>query len=295
MAENLKDPETQQSLKALLSLIDEPNPNVYLKIADSVLALGPIAIPFLKAEIENTFNPFLRTRFQWLVQQIRFKGIMRAFHRWHTSENHDLIQFLKILARLHNPAIKHAEFEKRLHALKKDIWLELSQNLTSLESIGLVNHILFNVRKFKLATAGSPSAECLFLDQFLANKAIHPMMLGAFYLGICQRLILPVFYVGLPDNFLVAFTKAPAGEKEIRKYEPLFYINPLMQGVAFEKAQIEKFLELNKIKPEPQFFTPHENLAVALKLLEIVKAYYKASDDDLRSENIDAMIASLAV
>lgn len=295
MAENEKNQASRQSLKALLSLIDEPDPNIYMKIADSVLAFGAIAIPLLKEELENTFDPTLRKRLRNLVQQIRFKGIMSAFQRWYAAESHDLIQFLKIVARFHNPEIKHVELERRLLALKKDIWLELSQNLTSLESIGLVNHILFNVRKFKPATAGTSKAENLFLDQFLANKTIHPMMLGAFYLGICQRLTLPVYFVDLPDNFLVAFTKLPVGGKESRNIEPLFYINPLMEGVAFEKSQIEEFLELNNIKPEPQFFTPHENLAVAIKLLRIVQQYYKTRNDELMSGNIDAIIATLAL
>ncbi|MDP2424127.1 MAG: transglutaminase family protein [Bacteroidales bacterium] len=293
MAKKIQDNETKQTLKALLSLIDEPAPSVYQQIFDSILSMGAAVIPFLRTEIDNTFSPLLRCRLEELIQKIRFEGICNAIQRWKASENHDLIQFMKILARFHNPEMNHAIVENKLLAIKKDIWLELSQNLTSLESIRLVNHILFNIRKLKPETTNNIKPENFYLDQFLVSKQIYPMVFGAFYLGICQRLTLPVFFVNLPDNFLIAYTNLSLTVSEQHTADPLFYINPLMEGVAFNKAQIEHFLAQNDIEAKPQYFAPCNNLHVAIKLLQEAVRLYQSKGELMKTENIEAMIEIL--
>ena len=60
----------------------------------------------------------------------------------------DFLYGVYLVCRYQYPDLKLAVIKEQLASLRKEIWLGLKDNLTSLEKIRVVNHVLFDVHKF---------------------------------------------------------------------------------------------------------------------------------------------------
>jgi hypothetical protein len=264
---------------SLISMIDEPDPVLFEKISDSITSLGSAAIPVLEDVKENTFDNEVLQRLEKIIQSIHAEGIANDIQRWKTSGNPDLLQFLQILSKYHSRNLDMIRLNELLTAMQKNVWLELNENLTSLECIRLINHFVFQTWGLVSDETNMLAPDVFFLNQIIEDKKAHPVVLGAFYLAICQRLSLPVFYVGLPDNFILSYTRQPVFKPNFKPGEILFYINPLLQGVIFNRVQIDRFLENHKIPPKPGYYEALDNLPVAALLLKEMQKIYVAGSE----------------
>jgi hypothetical protein len=285
--------EPRNPIYSLISMLDEPDPLIYEKISDSITGLGSGAIPVLEDVAENTFDPKILDRLEDLVRTIHAEGIRNDLQRWKVSENHDLIQFLQILSKYHFRKLDMVQLNDRIAAMQKEIWLELNENLTSLECVRLVNHFILRTWNFAPDNSNLLDADVFFLNTVLQHKKAHPATLGAFYLGFCQRLTLPVFYVGLPENFILAYTSQPFFKPRFKPGEILFYINPLLDGVIFNKLEIESFLKNHEIPSQPQFFEVADNLRVGALILREMQKIYHGSGEQYRVSDVQRMIGIL--
>jgi hypothetical protein len=285
-----QDNQLRNPIYSLISMLDEPDPAVYEKISDSITSLGSGAIPVLEDVAENSFDPEILNRLEDLIRTIHAEGIINDLQRWKVSENHDLIQFLQILSKYHYRKLDMVQLNDRIAAMQKEIWLELNENLTSLECVRLVNHFVLRTWSILPDSSNLLEADLFFLNKVLENKKAHPAALGTFYLGFCQRLTLPVFYVGLPENFILAYTSQPHFKPEFKPGEILFYINPLLEGVIFNKVEIERYLEQHEIPVQPQFFEVADNLRVGVLVLREMQKIYHGSGEQNRVSEVQRMI-----
>jgi hypothetical protein len=283
--------EIRNPIYSLISMLDEPDARLYEEISDSITNLGSGAIPVLEQFAENTFDPQILERIEELIHKIHSEGIINDIQRWKGSETHDLIQFLQILSKYHFRNLDMVQLNDRITAMQKAIWLEMNENLTSLECVRLVNHFVFRTWNLVPDSSNMLEADLFFLNKVLENKKVHPATLGALYLGICQRLTLPVFYVGLPENFILAYTSQPMFKPQFIPGEILFYLNPLLEGVIFNKSEIERFLEKQEMTPKPHYFETTVNLRVALLMLREMQKIYHGNGDLGRMSDVQRMIS----
>lgn len=273
--------EPRSPIYSLISMLDEPDPSTYQKISDSIVNFGSAAIPVLEKVSENTFDAQILERLGELIHRIHTDGILHDLHRWKSTEAHDLIQLLQILSKYHFRSLDMVALNERITAMQREIWLELNENLTSLECVRLVNHFLFRSWNLVVDSSNMLEPANFFLSNVLESKKAHPALFGALYLGLCQRLTLPVFYVGLPENFILAYSSQPVFQPEFKSGPILFYINPLLDGVIFNKTEIERFLKTQQMLPKPEYFEATENSRVALLLIrEMQKIYAGIGDQD---------------
>lgn len=288
-----QDRETRNPIYSLISMLDEPDLRLYAEISDSITNLGSGVIPVLENYAENIFDPQVLERVEELIHKIHSEGIINDLQRWKGSETQDMIQLLQILSKYHFRSLDMVQLNERIAAMQKAIWLELNENLTSLECVRLVNHFVFQTWNLVSDSSNMLEPDLFFLNKVLDGKKAHPATLGAIYLGVCQRLTLPVFYVGLPDNFILAYTSQPFFKPEFKPGEILFYINPLLDGVIFNKSEIERFLKNHEIPSQPQFFEVADNLRVGILIFREMQKIYHGSGELYRVSEVQRMIEIL--
>lgn len=286
----LNTQESKSPIYSLISMLDEPDPQTYQKISDSIVNFGSAAIPVLEKVSENSFDAQILERLDELIHRIHTDGILHDLHRWKVTETHDILQFLQILSKYHFRTLDMVALNDQITDMQKKIWLELNENLTSLECIRLVNHFTF--KSWNLVPDSSNMLEPgnFFLSSVLDSKKTHPALLGAFYLGVCQRLTLPVFYVGLPENFILAYTSQPVFKPVFKSGPILFYINPLLEGVIFNKTEIDRFLKSQEITPKPEYYEAVENIRVAVMMLREMQKIFTGTGDHDRVSDVQRMI-----
>ena len=92
----LKD---ERELKALISLVDEPNMSIFGEIEEKIYSYGFKAIPFLEEKWENSFDEQVQQRILTIIHKIQFQNICIELDRWVKSDLKDLLTAYILITR----------------------------------------------------------------------------------------------------------------------------------------------------------------------------------------------------
>lgn len=263
---------------ALISLLDDPDEQVYLQIRDKLLSMGFEVIPALETAWENSFDTILQQRIEGIIHKIQGDALVRAMKEWSLPEHQDLLTGALLVARSQYPDINEAQVRKHIEQIKQDIWLELNNNLTALEKVRVINHILFDVHNFSGNTSNFHAPQNSYINNVLESKKGNQVSLSIIYAVIAQDLRIPIYGVNLPEHFILAYVDQSTGTP-MTPYEDqdrvLFYINPFSRGSVVSKKEIEAFVRQQRLEPKPEFFAPCSNLSIIRRLLNNLMASYE--------------------
>lgn len=276
-------------ISALISLLDDPDEQVYNQIKDKLLSLGTDAIPMLESAWENSFDSILQQRIEGIIHRIQFDNMRRSLREWSLPEQQDLLTGALLVARYQYPDLDEAHIRRHIEQIKQDIWLELNNNLTALEKVRVINHILFDVHGFSANTTNYHAPQNSYINNVLESKKGNPVSLSIIYAVIAQDLRIPIYGVNLPEHFILSYVDNSPGFSldSDNTDRVLFYINPFSRGAPVNKKEIEAFLRQQRLEPKAEFFTPCSNLMIIRRLLNnLIFSYeklgYPSKVDELR-------------
>ncbi|MEE4178615.1 MAG: transglutaminase-like domain-containing protein [Bacteroides sp.] len=272
MEGNLKTREMQ----ALVSLVDDPDLEVFKQVSEKIHDFGPEAIPYLQKAWENCFDPLVQSRIETLMHQIHFDHIILELEQTFEPGCKDLLSVWSILSRYEHPGLNEEDIQFELNQIRKDIWLELNDNLTALEQIKVFNHVFFDIHGFTGNIDNYHSAGNSFINQVLHSRKGNPLSLSVIYMLVAQGLDLPIYGVNLPEHFVLAYTGKAFDTETMRMedHKVLFYINPFSRGMVFSSQEVEKFVEHLNLEPDPAYFEPCSNCEIILRMINnLVNAY----------------------
>lgn len=256
-------------IKSLISLLDDPDANVFNVVAEKIVKEGNEVIPILENVWEKSDNILLQNRIEELIDTIQYNDLAERFSQWAKSADNDLLEGTILVARLQYPDLNTKTIYDEVERLRRDIWLELNNSLTALEKVKIINHILFKVNGYKPNTSNYYSPQNHFINNLIESKQGGPIILSLFYGIIAQKLGLPIYCVNLPHNFVLAYKdryfQQTQGNDE--KKSILFYINPFNYGSLFGAKEIELFLSQQKIEDSIHYYLPCSNQVAIMQLL----------------------------
>ena len=72
-----------KEIKALVSLLDDPDLNIYNQVKNQLLELGEVCIPILeKANFENHLDSVYKTRISNLTHEINLNEMVTSHKKW---------------------------------------------------------------------------------------------------------------------------------------------------------------------------------------------------------------------
>ena len=276
-------------IQALIRLIDDPDENIYLEVKNQLLLLGPVALPYLEKVWNDTMNEWLVQRIEDIIEDIKFNELSKNLIQWKYEQQENLLYAVWLINHFQYPEITYEYLDKKIETIRKDIWMEFAEDLTALEEIHILNHILYDVHQFAPNIANYKSIQNNYLHYVLENKKANNITLGILYLILAQKLNLPVFAINIPNYFILACI-----DNEVNLYDvqssslqeaTLFYINPFSKGVLLQKEDIIEFLSKIEMPLDSNYFTPCSNADIVNKLLlNIISAYTEQGNTVLSSK-----------
>jgi regulator of sirC expression with transglutaminase-like and TPR domain len=283
---------TQTEVQALIQLLDDPDEHIFSHVREKLAAAGSMAIPLLENAWEHhALGHVFQERVEDLIHDIHFGHICEELKAWSDSQDPSLLDGWLAISRYAYPDLKAAPIRKFFNKLLKDIWLELHDDLTALERVNVLNHVLFEVYGFSANRKNFHDSSNSFINYVLEHRKGNPVALSMIYLIASRELGLPIEGINLPRHFVVAYLR----EHEAQNHEPvLFYINPFSGGVVFSGREIEEFLTEIGVTPMPEYFVPTHNRAIIYRVLNNLKYAYQAEGLMDKVEDIAALQAILA-
>jgi regulator of sirC expression with transglutaminase-like and TPR domain len=273
-----------KEIQAIITLLDDPDNEIYDAIFHSLLEKGLDIIPELEKAWEVSANSLTQDRIENIIHKIQLNFVHNSLNNWVRDGGNNLLEGAYIIARYQYPELGFFEIQNPIEKIKHDTWLELNENLTALEKVKILNHIIFDIHKFVGNTNNYYSPQNSFINQVLLSKKGNPISLGIIYASVAQKLGLPIYGVNLPKNFILAYKDefyellnpdAPIHENI------LFYINPFNHGAVLGRKEIDFFLKQQNITPDDTYYQPCNNLEIIQRLLlNLIYSYEKLGYND---------------
>ncbi len=273
----MTDP-SQKELEALMSLLEDPDNQVFDTVAGRLIELGEEAVLPLERRWEATLKPDLQERIENVIKQIQFNILARDMNAWKTSGGEDLLYGAFLVAQFQYPDLGFEPINEMIDKIKRDIWLELNNELTALEKVKVINYFMYDIHKFDKSLKKVHTPQLYMINHVIDTHKGSPVMLGLIYAELARRLNLPVFGVNLPRNFVLCYYDQdfPDDPNGI-----LFYINPSDNGAVLGLRELKHFLSQLKINEQDFYFKPCSNVDIIERLvINLQYAYDRSGDTD---------------
>ncbi len=263
-----------KEVKALLNLLDDPDEVVFQNVKNKLNSYGKEIIPILEDTWEISEDKKVQDRIEEIIHDIQFEKLYDDFNKW-TEEGSNIYEGYVLVTKYLYPDLDINLIVDILNSIKHDIWLEINENLTALEKIRVLNHVFFDVYKFRAVIQDTNNPNLYYINSVLSSKKGNNLSLSLIYLVLAQQLKLPIYGINLPDHFVLAYLN----DSSIRKFpelneEVLFYINVQNKGSIFSEREINYYLKQMNLEPIQEYFLPCSNIIIIKILInELIKLY----------------------
>ncbi len=282
-------------LNSLINLLDDPDQEAFGQVSTEILSLGLPAVEPLEEAWFSTNDELARQRIEEIVHSLQYENLFIRFLDWITSGAKDLSHGLMIANKFEYPNLDEEKVLDDLNKLTMDVWVELNDDLTSLEKIKVLNHVLFTQYQMNGEFNDIHVSDYFFLNNLLQSRHGNAVSIGILYILIAQRLKLPVTGVDLTGNFIACYTHLPSDFSD--GYKPIndvkFYINPFAKGAVFTKKEILIYLEKAGIDPSENGFKPASNITILKRWCTDLMLAYQESGKSIKARELKLFIKVL--
>ncbi len=262
---------TDTEFKALITLLDDNDTEVYSHVSNKLFSLGVEGIPLLESAWETSENQLIQTRLEDLINKIQFSNVKDRLIKWRDKNGEDLLEGALLVSKFQYPDLDEFKITQKIEAISKNVWIELNPALSPLEEAHVVNHVFFQLHNFFGLQTQQLDPDLGYINNLIESKKGNSLSLGILYIVLAQKNDLPIYGVNLPYHFIMAYTRKHLTQEELDKNNQeksvMFYINPLNKGIAFSRSEITHYLEQMKVKTHPKFFSPCNNLEIIKTLI----------------------------
>lgn len=277
-------------LKALIRLLDDPDDNVYSSISEKLVSYGKKAVPFLEIEWEVQHQDAIQKRIEQIIDEIEFDHCAINLKQWALKGSEDLLAGMFLASSFQYPYLNFEPFEQHINLLRKDVWLELNDNLTSLEKVRVINHILFDVHHISSNPKFRKNYRSFFLNNLLPDESGNPISLAILYKIIADKLELPIEGIDLPHHFILGYRDVYNDTGN----EMLFYINPFSKGAVFGRGELERFMEKMQIEKRVENLQTLDNVQIIIRFLTELKDCYQHVGKYRKMDQANSLIQVLS-
>lgn len=284
---------SSSNIKAMISLLDDPDFDVFNQISSELISLGRDVVPMLEEAWESSFDPVMQERIENIIHKIQFDGVKAELKRWALEDHEDLLEGALLVARYQYPDLDESLVRSELNRIKRDIWIELGEYMTPQEKIMILNRVLFEREGFAGNTANFHAPQNSFIHTVLESRKGNPLLLSVIYMVLAKQLDIPVYGVNLPEHFILAYKDNSRLVKSAYTYPEggiVFYINPFNKGSIFLKGDIDQFLKKLGVKPEKSHFVPCSNVLIIRRMiLNLSNAWQKLGESEKANEVVELL------
>ena len=271
-----------KEIKALVSLLDDPDLNIYNQVKNQLLELGEVCIPILeKANFENHLDSAYKTRISNLTHEINLNEMVTSHKKW-LRHPVNLIDGVLQIDQYFFPNITKSYIQNQISEIVSEISVRLNDNMDPLKKISIINDVLYDEYKFIGDKRNYHSADNSSFGKLLQNKKGNPLSNSILYIEIARQLNLTIMGINLPNHFIVGFLNKNYNNLiggKFNKEDVLFYINPFSQGVVLKKEDIQDFMQQINVIENEYYYTPCPIKHITKRILTNLNFSFNSSND----------------
>ena len=281
-----------KEISALLRLIDDPDAEVFDTVAEKLLNYGAEIIPNLEQLWEVTADTDTQERIEMLIHRVHFQDLQKEFLDWSKEDKPEMLRGAILVAKYQYPELNVPSILTQFDQMRRNIWLELNNYMTPLETVNVFNSILYNYYKLNGHELTEREPKYFFVNQVMESKQGNAYTLGVLYLALCELLDIPVFAINLPRQFVFGYIDTlqhffSVDDAPVQQMQ--FYIDP-MNGMVYTQKDVDTYLKKIKAADRDSYFKPLNTKEVIIKMMEELALCYQYKKDDERAEEVHQLM-----
>ena len=157
-------------IAALLTLIDDPDEEVFSTVSNRIVGYGKGIIPNLENLWENTISDAVQERIEMIIHRLHYTDLVTDLTEWRNSAYHDLLFGALLVARFQYPDLQTSPVIQEIEKIRRNVWLELNSFLTPLEQANVISSIVYNYYNLKGAEVGYTNPDDFFIHKVLQTR-----------------------------------------------------------------------------------------------------------------------------
>lgn len=258
-------------LDSLIALLDDPNNSVFNLVQEELLKKDISVVDHLEHVWETSLDELVQKRIEIIIQKIQLNDTKEKIKNWANHKTLDLFEGFFLISRHQYPELKLKPIQTQLDKIRKDVWLEFRNSLTSLEKITILNHIFFDLYRFTIDQLNPESPQNYYINRVLETRKGNPVSIAVLYILIARSLNLPVHYIDLQKNPLVGYFDKDisilAHGEEIG-HSILFYINPSNLGAIIGPKEVDYIQNTTDLDDRQKLTEPCPDRIIVKRLVE---------------------------
>jgi len=274
----------EKELKALVSLLDDEDAEIFSQVQQKILSMGEEIIPYLENAWENTFNSTIQRRLEDLIHSLQFENLQQNLTRWKQEGGKDILEGMWLVSTYQYPDLEFETIKKEFEQIFYEIWIAFKPDAHHLDQIKIINSVLFSKLKFSPNTKNFHSPANSMINMVLQTRKGNPISLCVVYMMVAQKLNLPVYGVNLPNLFILTY----------KDDQTQFYINAFNRGLIFSRADIDNYISNLRLAPNHIFYQPCDNVEVVKRVLRNLNISFEKLGDHYRADEIRVLLKSIS-
>lgn len=274
---------TKSEIQSLLFLLEDPDPFIKDQVKQKFYSLGDQAVPLLdecRFDIKEAESRKLADN---LLFDLTFTSLYTDFTEIYVSgldRFEQLERALFFLSRFENPTLRTSVYKQQLDVMAKGLHHDITYAIDSVEQMNILLHYVFQKEGFSGSRDDLFKPDSSYLHRVLETKRGIPLSLSMIVLALANRLELPFFGVNMPMHFLLMFEN----ENE------LIYIDPFQSGKFITKKEMNTFLLMNSVEPNPAYFKKATNEMMLIRTMRNLQYSFEQHQDEFRAQKLKLLI-----
>ncbi len=258
------------SIKALISLLEDPNELIYNQVNANILALGDQAIPHLQEAMEESKNGLEKERIVTVLDKLKLNSLEEGLNTWANNHNDDLLHGLLTIARYGNPNLNEEEIKEEIKEIIKKIELKIVDD-TPEELVHLLNQVILYDYGFNGNIRNYSSINNSFIDRVFQDKVSNPIGLSSIYLIVAAILDIPLIGINSPGHFVLGYVEKNFSQAELDDGSVIenvgFYVDPFNNGKIIETNNFDHWLKEIPFNLKDKQYLPATNADIIRRVM----------------------------
>jgi regulator of sirC expression with transglutaminase-like and TPR domain len=271
-------------IKALVSLLEDEDPEIISHIEQKIISLGDVIIPFLEVEWESQFNPNVQKRIEDLIHSLQLSALKTKLKEWKETEQENLLKGIFLIATYQYPDLDYKKIKKDVDKIYYEAWLSHRTYASPFDQVRNLNHIIFNKFGFTSNTQNFHAPGNSMINVVMETRRGNPIALCTIYMLVAQRLKMPIFGVNLPNLFVLTY----------KSEETQFYINAFNKGLVFSKSDIDNYIAQLRLKQDDKFYQPCSNPEIVQRILRNLIVAFERLGEPEKVEEVKSVLSVIS-
>lgn len=263
--------EDNREINALLTLIDDPDEEVYFTVEQRLMAYGSPVIPQLEDLWEHTMSEGVQERIEMIIHRIHFSDLKKEIGQWYKGDQ-DLLHGALLVAKYQYPDLQTVKALQEVEKMRRNLWLEMNNFITPIEQVKIFESILYNYYKLQGSEVNYSKNEHFAIHKVIESKKGNAITNGILYLVLASLLDLPIRAIRVPRQFVLGYFSMTAlfnhsFEKGKASEQIKFFIDP-NTGTAFSHKDLGQYFKRINVPPVNSYYKPVSNPGIIKTLLE---------------------------